>query len=372
MRVLAEKNGENLLDDDEFDRNDIIEEDDDDINQSVPKILLEIRNEIENQIKDIKIPKNGIRILSGTEEGIFGWITQQQLIFQGFHTFNQIDEFDFGNILSPKLSGNKIEQSHIGAIDFGGASTQITYWVPKIPFYANSDSGYHEIPKFGEYSRHNEGFIYTHSYLHYGIYESRYSTIDNALIDTKNYYPEKFDDNIIIHPCMLLGSSTNHHDPNSPFRLEGNSNFEECKQLVRSIFNFNEKCIIEPCSFNGVHMPKLPLPHSFIAFDYATIIAGHFGYHGDTSLRELTKSIEKYCSMTWEEAIEEAEKYPHLKPETELRFTWKCYEATYLYILFTEGYNFKNNEPFLIFTRELGKETISWALGAIISTVMDG
>lgn len=373
MRVLAEKNEENLIDDDEFDENDIIEEDDDDIHQSVPTLLLEIRNEIESFFQEIIIPKNSIRILSGTEEGIFGWITQQQLIYQGFHTFYQTDEFKIRNILYPEeFSMNTISHKHIGAIDFGGASTQITYWIPEpsndIHHLSNNITGYHAIPKFADYLEHNDGLIYTHSYLHYGVYESRYSTVENAEINTKINFPLKYNQNIIIHPCLLKGSSTNHHDPLSPFILEGNSNFIECINLVRSIFNFEQDCLLAPCSFNGIHMPNIPLPHSFIAFDYATVIAGHFGYHGATSLDDLSKSIEKYCLLTWEEAVDEANKFPHLKPENDLRFTWKCYEGVYLMILFTEGYKFKNNDPFLVFTRELGKETISWALGAVIST----
>ena len=114
-------------------------------------------------------------------------------------------------------------------------------------------------------------------------------------------------------------------------------------------------------------MPKMVEPHTVIAFDYATVIAGHLGFHGDTSLHDISRQVELYCSMTWQEAQEDLLQFPDRKPQTEERLLWRCFEAAYMLVLFTEGYSFTENHPHIVFTRELNYDTISWALGAIVS-----
>lgn len=355
LRVMAQENGYVLEDDDELDINDLIEEDDDSMMEySLTKSLLELRNMILDEIPVLKSPKNEFRIISGSEEGIYGWITLQSLVSHGFHTFKSSSTNEsLDNILNPMTSSSSIEPFKVGGMDFGGASTQISYWVPDNMEYIGQSNDYHHP---SPYVYTPGGKVYVHSYLRYGIYQSRYRTIDKIMDANNN-----------IHPCLLEGSIGEHYnDPNIKF--QGSSNYHGCMQLIRSLFDWS-KCENEACSFDGVHMPPVSdSSYVFIGFDYATVIASHFGFVGTTILSELEQRVQEYCSMTMEDARKDLEEYPERTPITEERLLWRCFEGAYMVVLFREGYHFKDAAPHLVFTRELSGETISWALGSVISS----
>ena len=45
---------------------------------------------------------------------------------------------------------------------------------------------------------------------------------------------------------------------NVVFTLNGTGDPAQCYNLTKTLFNFDAKCDVPPCSFNGVHTP---LPH---------------------------------------------------------------------------------------------------------------
>ena len=89
-----------------------------------------------------KSPENQVRIISGSEEGISGWIST--------------------NILMRQLFVNNKPDETYGVSDLGGASTQISFVAP------NATSDLFSMNLFNTYYD-----LYSHSYLCYGIEQTR-------------------------------------------------------------------------------------------------------------------------------------------------------------------------------------------------------
>ncbi|TFJ99308.1 protein JTB [Platysternon megacephalum] len=104
--------------------------------------------EVSNTIRQYPVDFRGARILTGNEEGSFGWITINYLL-------ETLVKFSFaGKWIRPQ------SDEVLGALDLGGASTQITFQ-PSGTIEDNSTEVFFRL--YGtNYS------VYTHSYLCYG------------------------------------------------------------------------------------------------------------------------------------------------------------------------------------------------------------
>ncbi|KAG8535379.1 hypothetical protein GDO81_028695, partial [Engystomops pustulosus] len=107
-----------------------------------PAVANEVLTSVENTLRSSPFDFQGARIISGQEEGAYGWITVNYLL------------------------GNFIQRSYFrsvrtsGALDLGGASTQITF--ESDDFIESEDNSLH----FRLYGRSYN--VYTHSFLCYG------------------------------------------------------------------------------------------------------------------------------------------------------------------------------------------------------------
>ena len=79
----------------------------------------------------------------------------------------------------------------------------------------------------------------------------------------------------------------------------------------------------------------------------------------------MADRVEQYCSMSVAEVNEYRRLHPSWIPLTEERMLWQCFEGAYMVTLLRLGYSFHDNQPHLVFTRDLAGETLSWALGAV-------
>ncbi|XP_020837462.1 ectonucleoside triphosphate diphosphohydrolase 2 isoform X3 [Phascolarctos cinereus] len=89
----------------------------------------------------------GARILSGQDEGVFGWVTANYLL-ENFIKYGWVGEW-----IRPR-------QGTVGAMDLGGASTQITF---ETASQAEDPANEVKLQLYGQSYR-----VYTHSFLCYG------------------------------------------------------------------------------------------------------------------------------------------------------------------------------------------------------------
>ncbi|XP_020796341.2 ectonucleoside triphosphate diphosphohydrolase 1 isoform X2 [Boleophthalmus pectinirostris] len=280
----------------------------------------------------------GARILSGQEEGAFGWVTVNYLddrLKQGLET--------------------------TGALDLGGASTQISF----ISDTFDSLESPTNAVTFRLYG--NDYNLYTHSFLCYGKDQVLRMSIahqtksgpgsisdpcfHNGYNEIKNYTV------VYDSPCVSARKPTS--GP-ATFTHSGRGNFDQCQELVKNVFDFTQ-CKYSQCSFNGVFQPTLQGP--FVAFS-AYFFVMDFLNLTDTSvpLEKVKEALAGFCATPWDTI---KTRYPSVKLKYLSEY---CFSGTYILTLLTEGYNF-TSETFsnIKFIKKIKGSDAGWTLGYMLN-----
>ncbi|VCW76200.1 unnamed protein product [Gulo gulo] len=187
----------------------------------------------------------GAELLAGRDEGALGWITINYVL---------------GMLVKYSFSGEWIrplEGPLVGALDMGGASTQISF-VPRGPILDKSTQA-----TFRLYG--SEHSVYTHSYLCFG----RDQMLTRLLAQLLQSSPGP----LIRHPCYhsgywaTLSPATLYESPcvhTTPPRglawnltVEGTGNPGACISAIQGLFNFSSCEGRGHCAFNGVYQPPV-------------------------------------------------------------------------------------------------------------------
>ncbi|XP_030702067.1 ectonucleoside triphosphate diphosphohydrolase 3 isoform X2 [Globicephala melas] len=312
------------------------------------EVIASIQNYFESQPFDFR----DAQIISGQEEGIYGWITANYLM---------------GNFLEKSLWHMWVHpngKETTGALDLGGASTQISFAVEENVGLNTSD-----IVKVSLYGY--EYTLYTHSFQCYGRNEAekRFLAIllQNYTTETtfaNPCYPRNY--NTTFTEAYVFGSLCTEdlrpesYDPNNIITFEGTGDPSLCREKVASLFNFSACHDREVCSFNGVYQPKVK--RSFLAFAGFYYTASAFNLSGSFSLHTFNSSTWNFCSQNWG-------KLPLLLPRFDEEYARSyCFSAHYIYHLLVNGYKFTENTwPQIHFKKEVGNSSIAWSLGYMLS-----
>ncbi|XP_039991854.1 ectonucleoside triphosphate diphosphohydrolase 1 isoform X2 [Xiphias gladius] len=293
---------------------------------------------VEETLQKSPFSFQGAKILSGQEEGAFGWVTVNYLddrLKQGLET--------------------------TGALDLGGASTQISFVSDS---YDGSESPNNAVT-FRLYG--NDYNLYTHSFLCYGKDQALRKTLaqqtqsgPGTIFDpcfhpgyneTKNY------STLYDSPCV---SHRKHQGAPATFTHAGKGNFLQCKEVVKNVFNFTH-CKYSQCSFNGIFQPVLQ--GQFGAFS-AYYFVMNFLNLTDTSmpLEDVIEKLKVYCAIPWDQI-----KRQH--PNVKLKYLAEyCFSGTYILTLLTEGYNFTSeNYSNIKFIKKIKGSDAGWTLGYMLN-----
>uniref|UniRef100_A0A1A8L3A0 Ectonucleoside triphosphate diphosphohydrolase 1 n=1 Tax=Nothobranchius pienaari TaxID=704102 RepID=A0A1A8L3A0_9TELE len=293
---------------------------------------------VEKSLQKFPFSYQGARMLSGQEEGAFGWVTVNYLddrLKQGLET--------------------------TGALDLGGASTQISF-VPKNYIISESPSNSVTFRLYG-----NDYNLYTHSFLCYG----KDQVLRLALAHQTKSGPGEIAD-----PCFHPGYSESKNYSvlyDSPcvsdrkpqgapvtFHHKGEGNFQQCQEVVKNVFNFTS-CKYSRCSFNGVFQP--PLHGQFGAFS-AYYFVMNFLNLTDTSvpLTTVKDKLAKHCATPWNQIIQQ-------HPEINVKYLAEyCFSGAYILTLLTEGYNFTSESYSSIkFIKKIKGSDAGWTLGYMLN-----
>uniref|UniRef100_A0AAY4ACP5 Ectonucleoside triphosphate diphosphohydrolase 8 n=1 Tax=Denticeps clupeoides TaxID=299321 RepID=A0AAY4ACP5_9TELE len=307
----------------------------------------QILEEVRKAIQAYPFNFQGARILSGKEEGAYGWITINYLMETLIkHSFE-------GRWVLPK------DSRVIGSMDLGGASTQISF-TPSGPI---RDPGTAEILQL--YGKKYD--LYSHSYLCYGK--------DQALKIAQAYLVQAGRPGTINHPCYHLGynqtltmgdlynspcvNKPTGFDPSTNLTFVGTGEPNQCSNLMLNIINVSTCSLSPDCGFNGVYQP--PVNGIFFAFSAYFYTFDFLGLAPQAPLPKVTLSIESFCNKTWKTLLTE---YPKT-PEKYLREY--CASAQYIMNVLLQGYKFNQSWDKIFFQKQVADTDIGWTLGYMLN-----
>ncbi|NXS43122.1 ENTP8 diphosphohydrolase, partial [Balaeniceps rex] len=305
--------------------------------------------EVAKAIREYPVDFRGARILTGNEEGSFGWITVNYLLE------TLVKCFFTGERTHPPA------EVAAGALDLGGASTQITF----LPGTTIDDSSTRALLRlYGtNYS------IYTHSYLCYGqkqalkmLMASLHQVTASSLVQISHpCYPNGYQENITMadlydSPCVRALSTPR---PAQVLMVTGTGDPAACSTAIQKLFNFS--CgANRTCGFNGVYQP--PVRGQFFAFSGFYHNLHFLNLTGGQSLSSVNATIRQFCTSSWEKVQKE---FPTMN-RTHLRDA--CAGSSYALTLLLQGYKFNHTTWLNIhFVRQVANVDVGWTLGYMLN-----
>uniref|UniRef100_A0A672UAC4 Ectonucleoside triphosphate diphosphohydrolase 8 n=1 Tax=Strigops habroptila TaxID=2489341 RepID=A0A672UAC4_STRHB len=287
--------------------------------------------EVAKTMQEYPVAFKGARILTGEEEGAYGWITINYLL----DSFTKVGE-----------GSNSTAANIFGALDLGGASTQISF-VPE-----GSVVNWKEGSKFTLYGYDYN--IYTHSYLCYGQNEMlkrlAKELIAESAPSTRVHhpcYPKDYNETVSLS-SFRTSPCTNQSDlrlgpGDRNVTLEGRGDANGCLAAIKKLFNFSACGESQDCTFDGIYQP--PVRGQFVVRQILSshLLSSHL--HG------------RACTVV--------SLYPEENPQ---RLPKYCTNANYILTLLLDAYKFNetswNN---IIFQMKVGSTDVGWTLGHMLN-----
>lgn len=237
---------------------------------------------------------SSVRIITGEEEGLFGWIAVNYLMDQ----FARDDD----------------DHATYGFLDMGGASTQIAF-EPSAEEQEKTNGLIDVRLRLigGEEIVHH---VFVTTWLGYGTNQAR----ERYVGETASRYEASLDvsdastHGPIPDPCLPRDltlteasvplSHENIHDIKT-HTLTGTGSYEMCLKQVGPLLNKEAPCPDSPCLFNGVHVPHIDFSVShFIGVSEYWYSSEHvFGLGGPYNFVEFERAAADFCSRSWSEIL---------------------------------------------------------------------
>lgn len=244
---------------------------------------------------------SSVRIITGEEEGLFGWIAVNYLM-DGFNG-----------------AGN--ERTTYGFLDMGGASTQIAFEPGEEDRKKALDLIDVRLRLLGGQEIHHQVFVTT--WLGYGTNQARERYVGNTINEYEaarelSHPAVLNDEEMVPDPCLpkdlritespVQAASSSPHSK-EPHTLVGTGSFEKCLQHTLPLLNKDVPCPDAPCLFNGVHVPPIDFSIShFIGVSEYWYSSEHvFGLGGPYDVVQFERAASVFCSREWTHILQEHE-----------------------------------------------------------------
>ncbi|XP_012576604.1 PREDICTED: ectonucleoside triphosphate diphosphohydrolase 8 [Condylura cristata] len=247
----------------------------------------------------------------------------------------------------------------VGALDLGGASTQITF-VPEGPILDESARASFRL--YGSsYS------VYTHSYLCFGSDQM----LNRLLV---GLLPES-EEPVVEHPCYhrgYVGSKPLRALLESPcvrwagapdlsrnLTVRGLGDPQACAAAIRRLFDFSSCEGREDCAFDGVYQPPVRGPFYafsgfYYTFDFLNLTSGQ-------SLDTANRTVWTFCQKTWAQVQAEAPVQDRFLPKY-------CATGMYILTLLRDGYGFRQDTwAGIQFRKQVSGTDVGWTLGYMLN-----
>ncbi|KAJ3552296.1 hypothetical protein NM688_g4222 [Phlebia brevispora] len=238
---------------------------------------------------------SSVRIITGEEEGLFGWIAV--------------------NYLMDGFKGSDEELTTYGFLDMGGASTQIAFEPSRQEREKSHDLMDVRLRLLGGQEIHHKVFVTT--WLGYGTNQARERYVGKAISEYEaNRDPPFGPEKEIADPCLPKQLSLTEYPvqppassshSKKPHTLVGTGSFEQCLQQTAPLLNKDAPCAELPCPFNGVHVPTIDFSVShFIGVSEYWYSSEHvFGLGGPYDVVQYERAASEFCSRDWSDILDE-------------------------------------------------------------------
>lgn len=287
----------------------------------------------DKSLNPFKFENGNCRILSGEEEGVFGWISVNEIL---------------GTLRSVYNDNSEIKT--FGSLDLGGGSLEITYYNNNLDNESSILENSYSVPFLNINNN-----LYTHSYLHYGLND--FYTILLEYIIRKDKKNSLFDENILINPCLPSNYSHKYSSisGNKEYIVKGESNSEKCNNYITILLGLNDTCYTtaygeddtsyHSCAIHGVYQSDIS---NIIFYGYGGL--SHVPHILNSSKEILTlNEISEYmniiiCGDNWE-------KIKNIYSDDDEEVICKyCYDLQYIYNVLSKALHVSVNEPRIYFT----------------------
>ncbi|XP_042335811.1 ectonucleoside triphosphate diphosphohydrolase 2 isoform X2 [Sceloporus undulatus] len=322
------------------------------LNLTDPQASDHVLAAVASTLKQYPFDFRGARILSGEDEGVFGWVTANYLL-ENFIKYGWI-----GQWVRPK-------KKTLGAMDLGGASTQITFETPEE--IESRPANAVTLRLYGQNYK-----VYTHSFLCYGrdqilkrilsrvLKAARFALKADNPCWPRGYSRSFSMDSVYSSPCTASEKPPNYF-PIAIVNMSGSGNVDQCQAHAASLFAFKD-CPYSRCSFDKVFQPSVTGDFiAFSAFFYTVDFIQSEMKRRVATPRDLEEATAEICNATWSELYAKA-------PKMEKFLADYCPMANFVYLILMEGYKFNDtNFPDITFQKKAGDTSIGWALGYMLN-----
>lgn len=239
---------------------------------------------------------SSVRIITGEEEGLFGWIAV--------------------NYLMDGFTGAKQDPTTYGFLDMGGASTQIAF-EPRKDVSEHDEKNLIDVRLRllgGQEIKHK---VFVTTWLGYGTNQAR----ERYVMKTIGEFEASRTDNVkdvILDPCLPQGlelvetpvhnTLASSHTTQS-HKLAGTGSFEQCIHTTAPLLNKTASCSDIPCLMNGIHVPPIDFSVShFIGVSEYWYSTEHiFGLGGAYDFVQYERAASEFCSRPWDSIMKQHE-----------------------------------------------------------------
>ena len=258
-----------------------------------------------------KVKRKHIRIMSGAEEAIYGWLAVNHLL----------------NFPNPSF----------GAIDMGGASMQFAYQLPSRSYIALKFPHSYKIKvHFKTY------YIYALSLLGFGANEAMKRFSNNSCFPYQIPFPSSFSFSPDNQNFKYLDSKI----------LAINNDFGDFNKCLAAI----KKSMIDQKILLPQNFPPLSLTFlSMASFYYSNL---NFKLPSNSTLQELKNKTAVFCETNYSEHHKREPKNPYL-------FNY-CFFGTFQYFTLSGGLNYDFTNVTVYKLGNVNGAELSWAIGAML------
>ncbi|XP_007896333.1 ectonucleoside triphosphate diphosphohydrolase 3 isoform X2 [Callorhinchus milii] len=309
-----------------------------------------ILSEIEALFKTLPFNFGRVHILTGREEAIYAWISANYLK---------------GNLV--KRNNKQYRHPFIvrtsGALDLGGASTQIAFTPRRI---LNKLATPAKVMLYG-----HKYVIYTQSFECYGKDEAERRYLVNIYQASESKWPYQ-------SPCWpsgynetvsmkdLFGSLCTaskkpaNYKPDDEITFTGTGNPAKCQELVYLLFDFKACAGKHYCSFSGIYQPTVR--GKFMAFSAFYYTKRALKLPTSFTLTTFTETLWSFCTKSW------AELKVMLPKDKDRYRKGYCFSGNYMRTLLISGYKFKPASwKRISFNKKVDGNEVNWSLGYMLN-----
>ncbi|XP_069771506.1 ectonucleoside triphosphate diphosphohydrolase 3 [Narcine bancroftii] len=310
-----------------------------------------ILSAIEDYLRSSPFDFKGAQIISGKEEGAYGWITANYLLgnFHQRRTWKQ-----------PQRT---FTVTTTGTLDLGGASTEIAF-VPKlhsqqykskvITLYNHKYNVY--IESLACYGRDEAEKIYWANLIQK---LANISKVEDPCLPSHFTMTLKLDE--VFHSSCIVAKLPEGYNVDNDIVLVGTGNPSLCHQELRSIFKFKSSYV------KGIWMERfVAIKHlihgDFVAFSGFFDTMEVLNLTGSFSMDVFRSTVRSFCMKNWNQV---QMLLPHMSNSHRRAH---CFNANYIYALLVQGYKFNRKTWMHIsFQRQVKNNSIGWSLGYMLN-----